>query len=217
MTNAASQLTDAVLTLVLEVPQSTESRSAQPGERAHAIARNAARTASMVSGSLSLPPGFFGWLTVVPELISIWKLQAQMVSDIASVYGKRQTLGREQMLYCLFKHISAQLLRDVAVRVGERVLIRKTSLSVLQSVAQQLGMHVTKLVLGKGLSRFVPVLGAISVGAYAYYDTLQVAKTAVALFEDGLVVDAEDADNTEGERPATAKKYNAKVPPSPRK
>ena len=113
---------------------------AQPAERAHAIARSAARTASVVSGSLSLPPGFLGWLTVIPELIGIWKLQAQMVSDIAAVYGKSHALGRDQMLYCLFKHVSAQLFRDVVVRVGERVLIRETSLQFLQTAAQKIGV-----------------------------------------------------------------------------
>jgi len=182
-------LTDAVLALVLQVPDSNEPVGEHPAERAHAIARGAARTASLVSGSLSLPPGFLGWLTVLPELVGVWKLQAQMVSDIAAVYGQRKTLGREQMLYCLFKHVSAQLLRDVVVRVGERVVVQQTSLKVLQNIAQQIGVQVSKAVLSKGAARFVPLLGAVGVGAYAYYDTLQVAKTAVELFERASIID----------------------------
>ena len=188
-----SKLADAMLELVLHVPASAEPVLAHPAERAHAIARKAARTASVVSGSLSLPPGFIGWFTVVPELLGVWRLQAQMVSDIAGVYGKSQTLGREQMLYCLFKHVSAQLFRDVVVRVGERFVIKHASLKVLQSIAQQLGVQVSKAVIGKSASRFVPLLGAVGVGAYAYFDTLQVAKTAVELFEHETVVDADEA------------------------
>jgi hypothetical protein len=188
-----SVLTDAVLDLVLYVPESKEATLAQPADRAHAISRAAARNASLISGSLSLPPGFLGWLTVVPELVSIWKLQAQMVSDIATVYGKRQTLGREQMIYCLFKHVSAQLFRDVVVRVGERVLVRRTSLIFLQNLAKSVGVQVSKTVLSKGAARFVPLLGAVTVGAYAYFDTLQVAKTAVDLFERDIVIDADTA------------------------
>jgi hypothetical protein len=113
-----------------------------------------------------LPPGVLGWLTVVPELIGIWKLQAQMVSDIAAVYGKRKTLGREQMVYCLFKHVSAQLFRDVVVRVGERVVIQQTSLKFIQNLARSIGVQVSKTVISKGASRFVPLLGAVTVGAY---------------------------------------------------
>lgn len=188
---AEKALTDAVMDLVLHVPDSSEAALAHPAKRAHAIARTAARTASVVSGSMALPPGILGWLTIVPELVGIWKLQAQMVSDIAAVYGKTKTLGREQMVYCLFKHVSAQLFRDVVVRVGERVVVREASLKVMQNMAQQVGIQVSKAVLSKGASRFVPILGAVGVGTYAYFDTLQVAKTAVELFERDLVVEAD--------------------------
>jgi hypothetical protein len=186
-----SVLTDAVMELVLHVPDSVEPTLAHPAQRAHALSRAAARNASLISGSLALPPGILGWLTVVPELIGIWKLQAQMVSDIAAVYGKRKTLGREQMVYCLFKHVSAQLFRDVVVRVGERVVIQQTSLKFLQNLAKTIGVQVSRTVISKGASRFVPLLGAVTVGAYAYFDTMQVAKTAVDLFERDIVIDAD--------------------------
>ena len=182
-------LTQAVLAVVLQVPDSTERMGEHPAERAHAIARSAARAASVLSGSLSLPPGIFAWLTIVPELVGVWKLQAQMVSDIAAVYGQQKTLGREQMLYCLFKHVSAQLLRDVVVRVGERVVVQQTSVTALQKIAQQIGVQVSKRALSKSAARFVPLLGAVSVGAYAYFDTLQVAKNATELFDRTITID----------------------------
>lgn len=185
----AQSVGDAVLDLVLHVPDSTETLAERPSDRAHSIARAAARRTSVLSGSLALPPGVLGWITVLPELMGVWRLQAQMVADIAAVYGQRHTLGREQMLYCLFKHVSAQLLRDVAVRVGERTVIQPLTLKALQSLAQQLGVQVTKSMLGKSASRVVPLLGAVGVGAYAYFDTLQVAKTAVALFEQQTIID----------------------------
>jgi hypothetical protein len=191
--SAKAQMANAIFDLVLHVPTSTESALQNPVARAHEVSRAAARKASLVSGSMALPPGFLGWLTVLPELYGVWKLQAQMVSDIASIYGKQSTLGREQMLYCLFRHVSAQLFRDVVVRVGERVVVREASLKVLQAIAQQVGVKVSQAVLGKSLSRFVPLIGAVGVGAYAYFDTLQVAKNAVELFERELIIEAEPA------------------------
>jgi hypothetical protein len=179
----------AIFDLVIQVPPSADRALEQPAARAHAVSRAAARKASLLAASLSLPPGILGWLTVLPELLRVWKLQAQMVSDIASVYGKQKTLGHEQMLYCLFKHVSAQLFRDVVVRVGERVVVQQTSLKILQSLAQQVGIKLTKTIVSKGAARFVPLLGAVSVGAYAYFDTLQVAKTAVELFERDITID----------------------------
>ena len=58
----------------------------------------------------------FGMLTVLPDLIAIWRIQAQMVSDIAGLYGKEVALTRAHMVYCLFRHATTQVARDVVVR-----------------------------------------------------------------------------------------------------
>lgn len=179
---APNPISEAILSLVAHVPATDEPAQAQPQARAQAIARTAARRASVVASSMALPPGLLGWLTLLPELLAVWRLQAQMVSDIAGVYGKSATLSREQMLYCLFKHLGAQLFRDVVVRAGERVLVRSASAAALQGLVRQLGIKAGQGLLGKGASRLLPVVGAVGVGAYAYYDTRQVAKTAMELF-----------------------------------
>ena len=82
----------------------------------------------IASGVIALPLGPIGWLTILPELIAVWKIQSQLVSDIAAIYGKRASLTQEQMIYYLFRHTAAQVFGDVVVRVGERVLVRRVSL-----------------------------------------------------------------------------------------
>jgi hypothetical protein len=192
--SAKNKVADAILDLVIRVPATTEAARQQPLARAQAIGRIASRKASLLASSMALPPGFIGWLTVVPELVAVWKLQSQMVSDIAGVYGKSTQLSREQMVYCLFKHVSAQLVRDVVVRAGERFLVRHASTVFLQSVVKNLGVKITQNMVGKGASRFVPLIGAIGVGAYAYFDTTQVARTAMELFSNDIVIEAEAPD-----------------------
>lgn len=184
---------NALLDLVVRIPNSREHAVEQPLARAQALARRASRQASLVASSMALPPGFWGWLTVLPELIAVWKLQTQMVSDIAAVYGKSAAMGREQMMYCLFKHVSAQLFRDVVTRVGERVLVQKASSALVQSMVKKLGLQITQGLVGKSASRFLPIIGAVGVGAYAYYDTSQVAKTAIELFSKEIVQGTEVA------------------------
>lgn len=180
---------DAVLDLLLHIPASREQVVERAELRARNLGRKAARQASLTAASLALPPGLLSWLTILPELIAVWKLQAQLVSDIAAIYGKTAVLGREQMLYCLFKHISAQLFRDVLVRVGERFVMQRVSQSFLQSAARTLGVKVTQRVLGNSATRLVPLIGAVGVGAYAYFDTTQVAKTAIELFSKDIILD----------------------------
>lgn len=183
-------LADAVVNFLAVVPDSHEP-SAVVGDRAeHArtLARKAALTASVVSGSLALPPGPLGMLTVVPDLVAVWRIQSQMVADIASTYGKSAQLTREQMLYCLFKHAAAQAVRDLTVRVGERYVFRHASLRALQLFAGKVGIKLSQKVIAKTAARWLPAIGAAGVAAYAYYDTGQVAETAIALFSSDLAV-----------------------------
>ena len=54
---------------------------------------------------------------------------------------------------------------------------------VRSGVLGTIGTSVTRRVLGETAGRWVPLAGAAAVGAYAYWDTLQVAKTARRLLE----------------------------------
>jgi hypothetical protein len=40
------------------------------------------------------------------------------------------------------------------------------------------GISVTQRIIGTAAGRWVPIVGAVAVGGYAYWDTMQVAKTA---------------------------------------
>ncbi|MBA8887788.1 uncharacterized protein (DUF697 family) [Dokdonella fugitiva] len=176
------RLTRAVLDIAGHVPGSDEHASRTPDDRARAIASAAANKAALAAGSLALPPGPLGWLTIVPELVAIWRIQRQMVADIAGVYGVGADLTRSHMLYCLFRHAAAQALRDVGVQVGARLLIQDVPLRLIEKVAAKIGLSLSKRLVGRGITRWLPVVGALGVGAYAYYDTGQVARTAITLF-----------------------------------
>lgn len=179
----AGSVADAIENIVSNVPATRETKRNQPGIAARALARKAAMRAAALSGALALPPGIFGMLTVLPDLVAIWRLQAQMVADIAGVYGKEVELTRAHMVYCLFRHAASQLARDIAVRAGERLVFRQISGGALRSVLTSVGMSVTQRVAGTAASRWLPVVGAAAVAGYAYFDTLQVAKTAIRLLE----------------------------------
>lgn len=180
---AAHAIARMVLDIAGHVPPSTEQPVLQAQQAAQALASAAAQKAAMTSGSLALAPGPLGLLTLLPDMVTVWKIQSQLVSDIAAVYGQSATLTREHMLYCLFKHSAAQAVRDLVVRAGERWLIRQASGAVMQAIARRIGQRLSEKMLATGATRFLPVVGALGVGAYAYYDTQRVASSAMALFK----------------------------------
>jgi hypothetical protein len=195
---AHGRITEAILDFVSHVPSSSIGDSKTPRDEARRLASRASKQAALTAGSLALPPGPLGWLTLLPELIAIWRIQGQMVSDIAAAYGRHASLGREQMMWCLFRHTAAQAFRDLVVRMGDRLVFRRMSYGVAQRVARQVGVKLTRRTLSEGVSRWLPIVGALGVGAYAYYDTGQVARTAIELFESEISID----DAHEPDKPA---------------
>ncbi len=180
----AREVSGVIERVLSEVPPSTLAAAADPDAAAEDIARDAARKAALLSGSLALPPGPLGMLTVLPDLFLIWKVQRQMVADIYALHGRAAELSRAHMLYCLFRHLASQVVRDVVVRAGQRAVVRQLSSGALRSVLGSLGANVTRRLAGTTASRWVPLAGAAAVGAYAYWDTLQVAKTARRLLAE---------------------------------
>lgn len=168
--------------IISRVPPTSAGAALDPEERAKAIGSEAAWLAARVSGTLALPPGPLGLATVIPDLVAVWKIQSAMVRDIAAAYGQTGALGREALVYCLFRHGSAALMRDVVVRMGDRFLVRSATTAALQALLRRVGIQVSQRVIGNAAARFVPLAGAAGMAAYAYYDTKKVAATASEFF-----------------------------------
>jgi hypothetical protein len=164
--------------VIAEVPAARTHSVPDAVQAAEKLARDAAQKAALVSGS-----GPLGLMTILPDLYLIWKVQRQMVADIFALHGRSAELTSTHMLYCLFRHMASQVLRDVAVRTGQRVVIEQLSSGALRSAVSALGANVTQRIAGTAAARWVPLAGAAAVGAYAYWDTLQVAKTARKLLD----------------------------------
>ena len=196
-----------IFDLITNIPESIYVSSMDADSRVKLITQRASFKAATVSTTLSIPAGFTGILTAIPDIAAIWRIQAQLVADIAATYGKIALLTREAMVWCLFRHSAAQLLRDVAVRTGSRVVVQKLSTTALKKVIEKIGLKISSTFLSKSLLRAIPAIGAIGNGAYTYYDTFEVGKTATAYFkaladQDGKdIADAEvvDADSAAGQ------------------
>ena len=185
-----------IFDLITNIPESIYVSSMDADSRVKLITQRASFKAATVSTTLSIPAGFTGILTAIPDIAAIWRIQAQLVADIAATYGKIALLTREAMAWCLFRHSAAQLLRDVAVRTGSRVVVQKLSTTALKKVIEKIGLKISSTFLSKSLLRAIPAIGAIGNGAYAYYDTTEVGKTAAAYFK--ALADQEKTDSEEG-------------------
>jgi EcsC protein family len=168
--------------VVHEIPTSSEKETTEALMRSRKLISEASFKAAAISGALALPAGPLGWLTILPDLAAIWRLQAQMVADIGAVFGKQGKLTEESMIYCLFRHATAQVVRDFVTRMGQRVVVQRGSLRAAENILESIGIKLVHRVARGGLWRLLPAIGALAVAAYAYYDTEQVGQTAIEFF-----------------------------------
>jgi hypothetical protein len=168
--------------VIHEIPSSAEKETSEASIRSRKLIAEASFKAAAISGALALPSGPLGWLTILPDLAAIWRLQAQMVADIGAVFGKQGRLTEESLIYCLFRHAAAQALRDLVTRVGERVVVRRVSRRAAENVLEGIGIKIVQRAARRGLWRLLPAVGALAVAGYAYYDTEQVGQTAITFF-----------------------------------
>src|SRR5438132_5229575 len=142
--------------VIHEIPTSTEKETSEALIRSRKLISEASFKAAAISGALALPSGPLGWLTILPDLATIWRLQAQMVADIGGAFCKKGQLTEESMIYCLFRHATAQVVRDLVTRMGERVVVQCGSLRVAENVLESIGIKLIHRVARGGLWRLLP-------------------------------------------------------------
>ena len=177
------KIAQALQDLISEVPASRELAVNNPKLRAQYLADVAAMRAAAVSAGLAIVPGPVGILTIIPALGEIWRIQRQLVSDIAACYGKSAALTPTIMVYCLFRHGSATVFKETVVQLGTRLLVRQASLQAFQRIIEKISINITQRVIGQFISRWLPLLGSAAIGAYTYHDTKKVAGNAIDSFE----------------------------------
>jgi uncharacterized protein (DUF697 family) len=176
------------------VPKATETRAARPLQRADAIAKRASAKAAAISATLSLPPGPMGLLTVLPDMILVWRIQAQMVVDIAAAFGKADHLSEVDITSIMFKHVSTAAMADYNRNVpldqpepplDLRELISRMASKrgeVINRFATEVTSAAIERITKRVITRLVPLGGTLIVSAQAALDTTAVAKTAIEIF-----------------------------------
>jgi hypothetical protein len=146
--------------------------------RARELVAGASFRAADISKLLALQPESMGSSILLNDLAAIWRVQAQLVADIGTVFGKSGKLSEESVISCLLRHAAAQFAREVVTGIGEKLLVHRRS----QQPSQSAGSEIVPRGARQRSSRLLPIMGAIAVAAYAYYDTNRLGQEAIDFF-----------------------------------
>ncbi len=189
--NFGDIFSEKMITLLsgVEVYQSPYAKTvADPSEIIESLIFSASIKSAAISATLSLPPGPLGWISVLPELFLIFRIQGHLIKDIAALYGKDVKLTKELLLYCMFKHGSAHIFRRMIEETSARVIIRPSTLQLVEKIVKTIGMKISRKILKGNLLKWVPLIGATITGGFAYLDTRTVGKTTKELFSKEFLV-----------------------------
>ena len=175
-------LLKAIFRTLVEIPDSHEPEAGDPHRASDKIIRRSCKKAGLLSATLALPTGPLGLITLMPDLTGVWKIQSQMVSDIASAYGERKRLDREQMLFCLFKHSVYHLVGEVITKSGERYIVQKLSERTFGHIVEKLALRIGSRLTLRATKIVFPLVGSAFLGACSYCDTRQVGATTKRFF-----------------------------------
>lgn len=149
------------------------------------VQRTALKTAS-ISAALSIPGGITSLVTMIPEIATIWRLQAQMVGSIAQSYGYEKVPGREQMIWCMFRQFGFGVVSKYVFQKGGVYVVRQMNSQVFQGAVKAIGVKVLKHQGGRAATRIIPVAGSLASGALSFRDTQRVGKNALRLYSAGV-------------------------------
>jgi hypothetical protein len=167
-----------LLELIDDIPPDSDKRSDTALMRAQELIAAASFTAADLSKMLALQPRLReGCSTVLADLAAIWRVQAQLVSDIGSVFDKTGKLSEDSIVSCLFRHAASQFAREAVTSFGERLLGHCHS-----QPRQSLGTEIVNRAEAPKRSNLLAMIGALAVAAYAYYDTDRIGQQAIEFF-----------------------------------
>ncbi len=141
-----------------------------------------ANSSTAIAGGLNLIPGPWGMVAAVPEICLVLRNQMMMVYDIGVAYGKGQALTKELLIGVLLSATGSGAGTLLVVQ-GGKVLVKRTSLRVLQRIIRRLAGDISQKMLKSMISKWLPVVGAAAMAAWANYSTRQIGRKAIAIFE----------------------------------
>lgn len=159
-----------------------------------AIIANSANLNAAVAGGVSLIPGPWGMAAAVPEVVLILRNQVAMICDLIAAAGKPGIISKELVLGILLSSSGIVGIGLLTIH-GGKVVIRRASLRVLQKIIVLLGGRVTQQLLKSMISKWLPVVGAVAMAAWARVSTKRLGEQAKSILSQDVLFEGELAED----------------------
>lgn len=153
----------------------------------------AGREAFAVSSAAGLVPGPLGLAAIVPELVSVTKIQLNLVHRIASHYGSDTKMDKTILLLIFGEALGLAVGKTLVRQAGTRLIVRALETQVVRAVARKIGSRVVAGAIQRSAVRWIPLVAAPVLGAFSRSMTVKIGRQADNLFSQGVVIDEHPA------------------------
>lgn len=146
------------------------------------LIENCSKQNAAISGAAGVIPGPIGMLAVVPEIIAVTRNQLNLIYDIGVASDKEDLMTRE-LLATVFASAFGMSLGGLGMMHGSKLIIKRSSLRVMQKTIGILGGKITQQALKASIGKWFPVVGSAALAAWSYQTTKTVGKKASKILE----------------------------------
>lgn len=157
------------------------------------IIRNTSMANAAISGGMSLIPGPFGMVAVVPEIALVINNQLKMIYDLAVAYGHENVM-RKELMVGIFAGTSGMAGLGLFVIHGSKILVKRSSLRILQKIVALLGGKITQKLIKASVSKWLPGVGAIAMATWSNIQTKSIGKYACSILEKDIEISDDEID-----------------------
>ena len=150
--------------------------------------RGASWKAFEISTGLGLIPGPVGMAVVLPEIITITKLQINLVCRIATHYEKRDTVNHTIILLIFGNALGVYAGKEVVEKIGSRLVVKTFTSQTMRMLAQKMGTKIGVMAVQRGVGRYIPFVLAPVFGAFSKSMTKKIGREAIRLFSREIEV-----------------------------
>ncbi len=156
-----------------------------------AMIKSASWKAFEISAGLGLIPGPIGMAVILPEIITITKIQVNLVYQIAEYYGKRDSINHTIVLLVFGNAMGIYAGKEMIEKIGTRLVVRTLSGQAAKKLSQKLGVKISVMAVQKSVGRFVPFVAAPVFGALSKSMTKKIGQEAMKLFSQEINITAD--------------------------
>jgi hypothetical protein len=142
------------------------------------MTKKEAQKAFALSTAAGLPPGPIGWLTILPEIMALLKIQVNLIYKIAKFYQREAKVNKKIVLLILGSAMGIAAKHKILAKVGTRIIVKAMSTTAIRNICKRIGLRIGARILQRGLGRWIPIVLAPIFGAFSYSMTKRVGNEA---------------------------------------